>query len=124
MRGGGETEESDGGPCVGREQGVHVGHEDDRGDAEGTDQHGDLAAGVYAVTVLHEEAGEPSAADGADARGCVDRDDERVGVAEVEAVVAVEELREVEEVEPPDAIGEAFADEEGPGAAMFGEKME
>ena len=47
-----------------------------------------------------------------------------LGVVEVEAVVVVEELGEIEEIEPPDGVGEALGDEEGVEAAVCGGAME
>jgi len=116
--GGGETEERDGGPGVGGEERVHVGHEHDGKGAEGADEKSELAAGVDAVAVLHAEAGEPAASDGADARDAIDNDERVFDVVEVEAVVVVEELGQIEEVKPPDGVGEAFGEAEGPEAAM------
>ena len=118
MGGGGEAEESDGGPGVGGEERVHVGHEHERKDAEGADEKSELAAGVDAVAVLHAEAGEPAAGDGADAGDGVDGDERVFDVVEIEAVVVVEEFGEIEEIEPPDGVGEAFGEAEGPEAAM------
>ena len=86
----------------------------ERAGRRGPEEHGDLAAAVDGVAAVHEEAGERAASDGADGGDDVDGDDERIlGVVEVEAVVAVEELGEIEEIEPPDAVGEAFGDGEG-----------
>ncbi len=121
MGGGGKAEESDGRPGVGGEEGVHVRHEHDRRDAESADEHGDLAAGVDAEAAIHEEAREPSAPNGADAGGGVDDDEGVLYLAEVEAVVVVEEFGQIEEVEPPDGVGKALGDEEGPESAVAGE---
>src|SRR5580658_9004229 len=104
MGGSGEAEESDGRPRVVGKQGMHVGDKHDWRDAEGADKESELAAGVDAVTVLHAVAREPSAGDGAEACSGVD-DNERVfHVVEVEAIVVVEELREIEEIKPPDGV--------------------
>ena len=54
-----------------------------------------------------------SAGDGADARDGVDADDLPVGMGEVEAVVLVEELGKIEEIKPPDGIGESLGYGEG-----------
>src|SRR5271170_6990941 len=119
MGGGGEAEESDCGPGVVGEEGVHVGHEHDGHDADRADKESEFAAGVDAVSVLHAEAGEPPAGDGAEACGSVD-DDERVfDVAEIKAVVIVEELGKIEEIEPPDGVREPLGYEEGPEAAVM-----
>ena len=116
--GGGEAEESDGGPCVGGEEDVHVRDKHDRHDAQSAEQHGEFSSGVDAVTALHEEAGEPAASDGAEAGCSVDHDERVFDVAEIEAVVVVEELGEIEEIEPPDGIGESLAEAERIEAAM------
>ena len=59
----------------------------------------------------HPPAMEPTRGDD------VDGDDLPFGVVEVEAVVLVEELGEIEEIEPPDGVGEALGDGEGVEAA-------
>ncbi len=70
------------------------------------------------MSVLHAEAGEPSAGDRAET-GCGVDDDERIfDVVEVEAIVIVEEFGEIEEVEPPDGVGDAFSYEKSPEAAV------
>lgn len=74
---GGEAEESDGGPGVGRKEGMHVRNKHDGQHTNGADEERKLAAGVDAVAVLHAEAGEPAPGDGADAGSGVD-DDERI----------------------------------------------
>ena len=82
-------------------------------------EHGDLAAGVDGVAAVHEAAGERIRRRWSRRWRRCRGDDERVlACVEVEAVVVVEELGEIEEVEPPDAVGEAFADGEGVGAAV------
>ena len=83
MRGGGEAEESDGRPRVGGKERMHVGYEHDGHDADGADQESEFAAGVDAVAMLHAEAGEPSAGDGAETGGGVDDDEWVFDVAEV-----------------------------------------
>ncbi len=118
MRGGGEAEERNRGPGVIGEEIVHVRHKHDGKDTESADEHGELASGVDAVSVLHAEAGEPAACDRSDAGDGVDDDERVLDVVEIEPVVIVEELREIEEVEPPDGIGESLSDTEGPEAAM------
>ncbi len=70
------------------------------------------------MAAVHAEAGEPAAGDGAYGGDGVDDDERVLGVVQVEAVVVVEELGEIEEIEPPDGVGEALGDEEGPEAAM------
>ena len=46
-------------------------------------------------------------------------DDERVfDVVQVQVVVVVQEFGEIEEVEPPDGVGQPFADEKGPEATV------
>ena len=92
------------------------GHQDQRQDQDGHEEHGELAPAVDGVAALHQHSGERSAEDGADGGDDVDGDDEPVGVLEVEAVVAVEELGQIEEVKPPDAVGESLADGKGVGA--------
>ena len=69
------------------------------------------------MALLHAKAGESASGDRPYARDGVDGDDLPVGVFEVEVVVFIEELGEVEEVEPPDGIGETFGDAEGPESA-------
>ncbi len=118
MGGGGETEESDGRPGVGGKECVHVGNQHDRHDADGADEESELATGVDAVSVLHAEAGEPSAGDRAEAGRGVDDDEGIFDVVQVQAVVVVEELGEIEEVKPPDGVGDAFSDEKSPEAAV------
>ena len=70
------------------------------------------------MAVLHAEAGEPAASDRAYGGGGVDDDERVLDVVQVEAVVVVEKLGEIEEIEPPDGVGETLGDEEGPEAAM------
>ncbi len=71
------------------------------------DEHGSLAAAVDGEATLRGEAGESAASDGADARYGVDDDEGILCVIEIEAVVLVEELGEmIEEIEPPDGVGE------------------
>ena len=118
MSGGGEAEESDGRPGVGRKECVHVGHQHDRRDAERADEESELATGVDAVSVLHTEAGEPSAGDRAETGGGIDDDEGILDVVQVQAVVVVEELWEIKEVKPPDGVGDAFCYEKSPEAAM------
>ena len=118
MGGGSKAEQSDSGPGVVGEQSVHVGHKHDGHNADGADKQSEFAAGVDAVAMFHAEAGEPSAGDRADAGCGVDDDEWIFDVVEVEAVVVVEELREIEEVEPPDGVGDAFRDEKGPETMM------
>ncbi len=118
MSGGGETEEPDGGPRIIGEERVHVRDEHDGKHTDGADEEREFSAGVYGVTVLHAEAGEPATCDGTDAGAGVDDDEWVFDVAEIEAVVVVEELGEIEEIEPPDGVGDSFGDAEGPEAAM------
>ncbi len=90
MRGGGEAEESDGGPGVMRRDHLHVGNEHDGQHAQSADEQGELAPGVDAMPVLHAEAGEPSTRDGAYRSGGIDDDERIFGLIEVEAIVVVE----------------------------------
>lgn len=122
MRGCGEAEESDGWPGVAGEEVVHVRYEHDRRDAECADEHGDFASTVDAESTLHEEAREPSASDGAEAGSGVDDDERPLHVVEVEAIVVIEKFWKIEEIEPPDGIGEPFTEEEGPKAAVLYER--
>jgi len=39
-------------------------------------------------------------------------------VAEIQAVVVVEKFREIEEIEPPDGVGDAFGNAKGPESSM------
>ena len=87
---------------------MHVGNQHDRHDTDGADEESELATGVDGVPVLHAEAGEPSAGDGAEAGRGVDDDEGIFDVVQVQAVVVVEELGEIEEVKPPDGVGEAL----------------
>ena len=119
-----EGEQGDGGPVVPVEPCVGDGHEDDGKDEQGAGEHGSLASVVDAGAALHEEAGEPAAGDGAEAGGEVDDDDGQTEVLEVETVVFVEVLRQPEEIEPPDGIGESLALGEGPEAAGADELAE
>ena len=67
---------------------------------------------------LDEGTREPASADAADGGAVIDDDERQAEVAEIE----VESLREIgrqpEQVEPPDGVGEEFADGESPGLAM------
>src|SRR5882757_3411254 len=85
----------------------------------GADQHGEFTAFVEAHTAPHERTGEPSTEDGANARSAVDQDQRQTDVLKVEVVVFVEVLRQPEEIEPPDRVGERLCDREGPGSTMF-----
>src|SRR5487761_197786 len=118
MGGGGEGEEGDRGPGIGGGDGAHVRHKQDGKDAKGADEESELAAGVDAVAVVHAEAREPASGDGADAGDAVDDDERPFGVVEIKTVVLVEKLGEIEEIEPPDGIGETFGDGEGVEAAV------
>ncbi|MCU1224573.1 MAG: hypothetical protein JWQ42_2666 [Edaphobacter sp.] len=121
MGSGSKREEGDGGPgAVGRDV-SHRWDEHDGNHAEGADEESDFTSAVYAVAALHEEAGESAAGDRADAGDGVDSDDLPVGVSQIQAVVLVEKLGEIEEIEPPDGISEAFGDREGVEALVVGE---
>ena len=124
MGSGRERKESNCGPGAVRRDSAHVGHEHDWENAESADEQGDLAAAVRAEATMHEEAGERSACDGAYARDGVDGDDLPVGMGEVKAVVFIKELGEIEEIEPPDGIGEAFGEGEGVESALPAELAE
>ena len=115
--GGGEGDEKCCGPGVRGEEGAHVRDEYDGEDTEGHEEHGEFASMVDGHAAMHESAGEGASQDGAYGRDEIDGDDVPVSGFEAEAVVAIEELREIEEIEPPDAVGEAFAYGEGPEAA-------
>ena len=54
----------------------------------------------------------------------VDDDQRILGMVEVEAVVVVEELGEIEEIEPPDGIGEAFGEKKATETRGGGRRME
>ena len=110
---GGERDQQRRGPCVMREEDAEMRHEDNRDDQQGAQQHGDLASEVDRVPAVDEEAGEPSPSDGTDARYAIDGGQIPVGVDELEAVVAIEKLGQIEEIEPPDAVGKRLADGEG-----------
>ncbi len=118
MRGGGERDEQRRGPGVRGEQCAHVRHEDDGENAKRGDEHGGLASVVDRHAAIHEPAGEGSSEDGADGGDEVHGDDVPVGVREREAIVAIEELGEIEEIEPPDAVGESLGEGEGVEAAV------
>ena len=61
-----------------------------------------LRAALRAPAALDERGREPAAADAADVRDQVDDHDGQAHGAEVQAVVAVEEVGDPEEVQPPD----------------------
>ena len=110
---GGERDQQRRGPSVMREEDAEMRHEDNRDDQQGAQQHGNLASEVDRVPAVDEEAGEPSPSDGTDARYAIDGGQIPVGVDELEAVVAIEKLGQIEEIEPPDAVGKRLADGEG-----------
>ena len=118
MCGGRERDDSHGGPVVLSEDGVGIGNKHDGKHGEGADEHGKFSAGVDGMSVLHAEAGEPSASDRPYAGAGVDGDDGRGALLHGEPVGLVEELGEIEEVEPPDGVGEHLGDAEGVKAFM------
>ena len=95
-----------------------MGNEHDGKNADGHGEHGEFSARVDREAALHEDSGEGAAGDGADRGEEIDGDQEPVLRAQVEPVVSVEELRQIKEIEPPDAVGEAFGRGKGPGAAF------
>ena len=112
MSRGSKTEESDSRPRVGGKERVHVRHEHDGHYTDRTDEHGDLAPGVDAVTTLHQEAGEPAADDGTEAGRGIDDDERIFNLAEIQTVVVVEKLGKIEKIEPPDRVGHTLGDAE------------
>ena len=79
--------------------------EHDRHDGQRADEHRALARAVHAPAALDEAARKPAAADAADVRDQIDRDQRRPEPGERETVLAVEKLRQPEQKEPPDRIG-------------------
>ena len=71
---------------------------------------------------LDERRREPAAADAAHVGHEVDDHERQADGLQVEAVVAVQEVGDPEEVQPPDGVGHELADREGPGLAV-GEQL-
>ena len=67
---------------------------------------------------LDERRRQPAAADAADVGDEIDRDERRADGPQVDAVIAIEEVRDPEEVQPPDRIGQELADRKRPRLAV------
>ena len=88
-------------------------------DGQRAHQHRRLAARIDAPAALEQRRRQPAAADAADVGDEIDRDERRPDRAEVDAVVAVEKIRNPEEVEPPDRVGQELAERERPGLPVL-----
>ena len=95
-----------------------MGNEHDGQDTKSTDEQSELSSGINTVAAIHAEAREPSASDRAYSSCGVDDDERILGLIEIEAIVVVEKHGEIEEIEPPDGVGKALADTEGPKATV------
>src|SRR5258705_3671499 len=67
---------------------------------------------------MNQARREPAAGDAADVGDQVDDGDGGADFCEYETMLALEEIGNPEEVEPPDGIGEKFADDEGVGLTV------
>ena len=108
-----QREQRDGRPRVGGEDDAEVRHKKNGDDQQGADEQGILSPCIYSVSAFNDKAREPTAADGSHGGNTIDDDQRVLGVVEVQAVVVVQEHREIEEIEPPDGIGESLAEGEG-----------
>ena len=92
--------------------------EEDRQRAEGEDEHRDLTDLDDVVAALGEALDEPAGEDAEDGDDTVE-DDERQGRGlEVEVLLALEVVRQPDQVEPPDRVGEELGHHVGPGLTL------
>ena len=99
-----------------------LGREHDGHHREGAHEHRGLARSVHAPALLDQGGRQPASPDAAHVGHEVDHDEGQPDGLQVEAVVAVEEIGDPEEVQPPDGVGHELADREGPGLAV-GEEL-
>jgi hypothetical protein len=91
----------------------------DRHDGQRAREHGDLAPRVDVPPSLDQRGRQPAAADAADVGNQIDREERRTDRLEIDAVVAVQEVRNPEQVQPPHGIGHELADRERPRLAVL-----
>src|ERR1700744_4550340 len=113
MRGSGKAEQPNGGPLR-----IERVDDEDGSYSASADEHGSEARSDGGEAEFAERHGQPSAADAADGRSSVDDDEREAHVLQVEAVLFAEEIRQPEEEEPPDGIGETFTNGKGPCLAI------
>ncbi len=113
MPGGREPDQTDRQPQIVNEGGKH-----DRDHRQGAQEHRGLAGAIGAPAPLEKAVGKPAAQDAAEVRHQVDRDQRRSEREQRQSILAVQVLRQPEQQEPPDRIGQELAGHEGPRLAM------
>src|SRR5258708_30432757 len=113
MRGGGEADYENRGPKA-----FDSIRENDGSGAEGANEHGEFTCGIDARATTNQARREPAAGDAADVRDQIDDRDGRTDFREHQIMLALQKVGHPEEIEPPDGIGEKFADDERIGLAV------
>src|SRR5260221_12318589 len=108
MRGGGEADYENRG-----QKAFDSIRENDGSGAEGANEHGEFTGGIDARAVTNQARRKPAAGDAADVRDQIDDRDGSTDFREHQIMPALQKVWHPEEIEPPDGIGEKFADDEG-----------
>ena len=114
MRGGGQAEQSDGGPFS-EVVGVKIIDQKNGNDEAGAEQHGRQPRALGGKSHADEGRGQIAAVDAADGRGVVDDENRQSQTDQAQMKFIAEVTRQPVEIEPPDGIGEEFGNGIGPG---------
>ena len=77
-------------------------------------QHGGLAGEVDTLSSSNHPGGKPAAGDAADIRDDIDHNDRYANLHQCQSMVALQKVRNPEQVKPPDGINEEFSGNERP----------
>src|SRR5882672_10088082 len=86
-----------------------------RYDANCADKHRDLARGVHGAAALNDRGRQPARGHAADIGEQINHHDGWADPRQRQTVLALQETRNPEEIEPPDRIGEKLSDDKRPG---------